>query len=64
MTRTAFRAEEDRRALYDRFVQAVGPLSTRTMTGYPAFPVTRLNDPQTATDIARLLRDTVEAARA
>jgi hypothetical protein len=34
--------DADCRAAYDRFVSAVGPLTTDNLNGYPAFKVSRL----------------------
>lgn len=48
MKRPAFRDESARRNLIDRFVAAVGELSTRNPAGYPAFSVSVLTDSETA----------------
>ena len=44
MSRPAFADVAIRRALYDDLVAIVGPLTTTTLTGFPAFPVVKLND--------------------
>lgn len=64
MTRSAFANEEDRRALYDSVAAIVGPLSTRTLTGFPAFSLLRLNDQQSASKVRGLLQKIVSSARA
>jgi hypothetical protein len=53
--RPAFANEALRQGLYDKAVIALGPLSTRTLNGYPGAPITRLNDP----NIAAKFRDLV-----
>ena len=45
MNRPMFYEVETRQELYDRLVKIVGPLTTTTLTGFPGFPVTKLNDP-------------------
>lgn len=45
-SRPAFTAVKDRQALYDRLTAVAGPLSTKTLNGFPAFPATRLNEPE------------------
>jgi len=45
MSRPAFADAETRQRLYDRFTEIVGPLTTRSLNGFPAFAVTKLNDP-------------------
>ena len=44
-SRTAFKSDEARKDLLDRLTAVVGPLSTSTLNGSPAFSVTKLNDP-------------------
>jgi hypothetical protein len=46
--RLAFADEAVRQQLYDRAVEVLGPLSTRTLNGFPGAPITRLNDPAIA----------------
>ncbi len=46
VSKPAFASEEARQALYDRLVAVVGPLTTRTLNGYPGFQVTKLNEAQ------------------
>jgi hypothetical protein len=45
-----------RRDLYDRLVAIAGPLSTEKLTGFPAFPVTRLNSPEVADRLVEFLK--------
>lgn len=45
VNRPAFAPEEVREQLYEQLVSIVGPLSTTKLTGFPAFPAIRLNDP-------------------
>lgn len=44
VSRPAFAEERIRRDLYDYLTAIVGPLSTPSLTGYPGFPLTKLND--------------------
>ena len=64
ISRPAFASEEARQDLYDRLVAIAGPLSTRTLNGFPGFPVTRLNDPVVERDVRALLEDLLMKARA
>jgi hypothetical protein len=52
-----FSSDEARQRLYDRAVSAIGQLSTRTLTGYPAVPVIRLNEDEVAKRFRILLED-------
>lgn len=45
VSKPAFVNESARQDLYDRLVAVVGPLSTKTLNGFPSFLATRLNDP-------------------
>jgi hypothetical protein len=54
--RRQFANSEVRQALYDRLTAMVGPLSTKTLTGFPGFPVTKLTDPAIRAGFAQLLR--------
>lgn len=56
-SRGAFAAEDVRREVYDKLVAIVGPLSTKTLNGFPGFPVTRLNDPDVRQRVAELLSE-------
>ena len=56
-SRPVLASDEARQATYDRAVELVGPLSTKTLTGFPAFPATKLNDPQVRKGLLALLRD-------
>jgi hypothetical protein len=60
--RPAFAAVEARQALYDRLVAVVGPLTTKTLNGFPGFPVTRLNDPEVSRKVRNLLQHVLNAA--
>lgn len=42
----AFRSDEARQALLDELTSIVGPMTKRPLNGFPAFPVTVLNDPE------------------
>lgn len=44
VNREAFADLQVRQALYERLVEVAGPLSTKTLNGFPAFPATRLNE--------------------
>lgn len=60
----AFHADAARQEIYDRVAELVGPLSTRSLAGSPAFPLERLNDPMIYEGLAQLLRDIIEKAQA
>jgi hypothetical protein len=60
VSRPAFASLEARQDLYDRLVSIVGPLSTKTLNGFPAFPATRLNDRGVRDDIRDFLIHIVE----
>jgi hypothetical protein len=62
--RPAFAASEARQLLLDRLATIVGPLSTRTLTGYPSFPVTKLNDATVRAGVEALLDDICKAGGA
>jgi len=44
VSRPVFADESVRKEVYDRLSAIVGPLSTASLTGYPGFPLTKLND--------------------
>lgn len=44
--RPAFAPIEARQKLYDQLVAIIGPMTTKTLNGYPAFAAAKLNDPQ------------------
>ena len=44
-SRPAFTSDNVRKDLYDRLAAVAGPLSTDNISGYPAFPVTKLANP-------------------
>lgn len=54
--RPAFAEEAVRQRLYDNLVAIVGPLSTKTLNGFPGFDARKLNDPVIAEAIAGYLR--------
>lgn len=65
-TLPAFQSDESRQAIYKRFADAVGPLSSSNIRGYPSFPLERLTEPsrlsafhQVALDFCAACRDTV-----
>lgn len=58
--RAAFADEAVRQHLYDRAVAIFGPLSTRTLNGFPGVPVTKLNDPKVAHGFRELLVEILE----
>jgi hypothetical protein len=55
--REAFADEAVRQRLYDEATRIFGPLSTKTLNGFPAVPITRLNDPVVAQGFRTLLED-------
>jgi hypothetical protein len=55
--RVAFADEAVRQQLYDRATAIFGPLSTRTLKGFPGVPVTRLNDPKVAEGFRDLVQE-------
>lgn len=59
VSRPAFANEQVRLEIYDRLTQLVGPLTTKTLNGFPAFSVLKLNDPA----IQAGLRDFLEHVR-
>ncbi|MDP5281414.1 hypothetical protein Q9Q95_20985 [Sphingomonas sp. DG1-23] len=54
--RPAFANEVVRQRLYDDLVAIVGPLSTKTLNGFPGFDVRKLNDPLIASELTGYLR--------
>lgn len=64
-SRPAFASEAVRKDVYDRLSSVVGPLTTTTLNGFPAFPVLKLNDPSVQAglhDFLRHVRSIGEAA--
>ena len=57
MNRPAFADVDVRRRLYDRFTEIVGPLTTKTLNGFPGFAVTKLNDPAVRAEVAAFLSE-------
>lgn len=60
-SRDAYASDAARQALYDEVVAIVGPLSTKSIKGFPAFPATRLNDPEVRRALVAILRKIVAA---
>ena len=60
--RPAFAASETRQLLLDQLATIVGPLSTRTLTGFPGYSVTKLNDPTVRTGVEALLTEIARPA--
>lgn len=57
MSRPAFSSDEARQELYDRLTAIVGPLTTATLTGFPGFSATKLNDPAVRNGVRDFLVD-------
>ncbi|AMU95074.1 hypothetical protein AOA14_10705 [Sphingopyxis terrae subsp. terrae NBRC 15098] len=55
VSRPAFADEAVRQHIYDELTAIVGPLSTSKLSGYPGFPLARLNDPAVRRDLQALL---------
>ena len=55
--------EAVRQQFLDRYSEAVGPLSTSNIRGYPAFPMSRLQDAETAKRFESVTRDWFETCR-
>ena len=47
--------------MYDEVAALTGPLSTTSIKGFPAFPATRLNDPEVRRALVAILRKIVTA---
>lgn len=56
----AFKPEERRQSLVNRLTSIVGPLTKRPLNGFPAFPVTMLNDPDKREAVAEFVREIVD----
>lgn len=52
----AFADENVRRHLHDQLSLVAGPLTTKTLNGWPCFPVTKLNSPDVQSGVAQLMR--------
>lgn len=61
-SRRSFAEDGARQKLYDRLTAIVGPLSTETLNGYPAFAGTLLNDDLVRHQWKEFLSDLVETA--
>jgi hypothetical protein len=57
MNRPAFAGVDVRQKLYDRFTEIVGPLTTKTLNGFPGFAVTKLNEPAIRAEVAAFLNE-------
>ncbi|SCW76249.1 hypothetical protein SAMN02927924_02676 [Sphingobium faniae] len=55
VNRPAFASAEARQRAYQDLVNIVGPLSTKTLTGYPGFDARKLNDPAIRSQLAAYL---------
>lgn len=62
--RPAFADVAVRQALYDRLAEIVGPLTTKTLNGFPKFQVTKLNEPGVGDAIRQFLVDIRDKATA
>jgi hypothetical protein len=58
--RQAFADEAVRQRLYDRATEIFGPLSTRTLNGFPGATVLKLNEPAVAEGFRALLTEILE----
>lgn len=58
--RAAFADEAVRQRLYDQATAIFGPLSTRSLKGFPGAPIARLNDPQVAEGFRKLVMEVLE----
>lgn len=56
-TRAPFDDEEQRKKVYDRFAELVGPLSTSNLVGYPAFDPVRLQQAEVGEGVIQALAD-------
>ncbi len=59
----SLKSEDERRRFYERFVEAVGSLSTKNLKGFPAFPVERLSDPMVLAKFNGVAKDYLSACR-
>ena len=64
VNRPAFADQAVRQRLYDDLVAIVGPLSTKTLNGYPGFDARKLNDRALAAALAGYLRQLTAEAEA
>ncbi len=61
-SRPAFAAHEVRQALYDQLASIVGPMSTKTLNGYPSFPAVKLTDAKTFDNLKSLIEEIMTMA--
>jgi hypothetical protein len=62
MQRPRLITDTDRQRHYDAFVASVGPLSTKSLAGFPAFKVQLLRDPTIFERVLPVARELVEDA--
>lgn len=55
--------EDNRRAWYNRFAEAVGGLSNENLTGFPSFTLDKLNDTESLERFDQVARDFLEECR-
>lgn len=60
---TSLKSDDDRLRIYERFAEAVGPLSTKNLRGFPAFPVERLSEPAVMLRFSEVASDYLRACR-
>lgn len=60
---SALVSDEARRAFFQRFEKAIGPLSSSNIKGYPSFPLERLSDPTRLAAFREVLGDFIVAGR-
>ena len=60
----ALEGDTERKRFYDKFSEAVGPLTTTNLHGFPAFALDRLTDPRRLEVFRTVAREFVDACRA
>ncbi|WP_086437570.1 hypothetical protein [Altererythrobacter xiamenensis] len=60
--RPTLEPEEKRQSIYDRLSAIGGGLSTETLTGFPGFPLSLMNDAGVREKVAGLLTDIIADA--
>ena len=63
VSRPMFADQAVRPRLYDDLLAIVGPLTVKTLNGYPGFDARRLNDPATATSLVDYTKGLLSSAR-
>jgi hypothetical protein len=56
-SRPAFSSDDVRKSIYDQVTEIAGPLSTRSISGFPAFPAVKLNDQSVRKGLVTILRN-------